>query len=116
MERNILLARFIALWGVRNTKIEYLNSGITQTSKTGDFSDVIVVTPYGNILWKELSRISDLEMRELMLDIEYNIQKVLDIIPDVEKKSGSTKEFEKSLEELLFTNGGASWDVPDQTS
>ena len=64
-------AQFLAVMGVRNnTKLEDLHSGVTPSSKVGDFSDVKVVTPYGEIKWNEISRISDEEMRLLMLSIE----------------------------------------------
>lgn len=47
---------------VRNTVIEEYHSGITPRSKTGNYSDVKVITPYGEIPWNDLSRISDDEM------------------------------------------------------
>lgn len=49
----------------RNSELENLHTGITPSSKTGDFTDVKVVTPYGEIPWNELSRISDSEMGPL---------------------------------------------------
>ena len=39
------------------------------SSKTGDYSDVKVVSPFGEIPWKELSRLSDHEMKILMIDV-----------------------------------------------
>ena len=64
--------------GVRNkTDLDELNAGITPSSKTGDYSDVKVITPYGEIEWNRLSRISDKEMRSLMLSIEQAIEKTL---------------------------------------
>jgi hypothetical protein len=54
---------------VRNSKLEDLHAGITPASETGDFSDVKVVTPYGEIPWSKLSRISEAEMKELMIEI-----------------------------------------------
>lgn len=62
-----LLSRFLAVYGVRNTMLEDLHAGKYPSSKTKDFSDVKVVSPYGEIPWNELSRINDKEMRELML-------------------------------------------------
>ncbi|WP_417197737.1 hypothetical protein [Bizionia sp.] len=47
---------------VRNTVIDDYHKGTVPQSKTGDYSDVKVVTPYGEIAWNELSRISDDEM------------------------------------------------------
>jgi len=53
---------------VRNA-LEHLHAGIFPSSRTGDYSDVTVVTPYGEIPWIQLSRISDGEMKPLMIDI-----------------------------------------------
>lgn len=49
----------------RNSELENLHAGITPSSKTGDFTDVKVVTPFGEIPWNKLSRISDAEMGPL---------------------------------------------------
>ena len=69
-----LIARAVAEQCIRNnTDLEDLHSGITPSSKKGDYSDVYVVSPYGQIEWKKLSRISDEEMRSLMLSIEENL-------------------------------------------
>lgn len=54
---------------VRNTQLEDLHAGIVPQSKTGDFSDVKVVMPFGEIPWTDLSRISDPEMKTLMIEI-----------------------------------------------
>lgn len=59
------LAKLLVLNCVRNTFIEDLHIGTLPSSKTGDYSDVKVVTPYGEIPWNELSRISDEEMMKL---------------------------------------------------
>src|ERR1700730_15428448 len=53
---------------VRNA-LENLHAGIFPSSQTGDYSDVTVVTPYGEIPWSQLGRISDEEMKPLMIDI-----------------------------------------------
>ena len=72
------LAKLIAVAGVRNnTDLEDLHSGTTPSSKTGDYSDVKVISPYGEIEWNHVSRISDEEMRSLMLSIEFAIEKAL---------------------------------------
>ncbi|HTU23371.1 MAG TPA: hypothetical protein VMG10_35375 [Gemmataceae bacterium] len=67
--RTALLAKAIAVLCVRNTFLEDLHSGITPSSRSGDYSDVKVVTPYGEIPWRELSRLSDAEMKRLMKEI-----------------------------------------------
>jgi hypothetical protein len=52
--RTALLAKSIAVLCVRNTFLEDLHSGITPSSRGGDYSDVKVVTPYGEIPWAKL--------------------------------------------------------------
>ena len=72
------MTQLLAVMGVRNnTELEDLHAGISPSSKTGDYTDVKVVTPYGEIKWNELSRISDKEMRSLMLSVERAIEAVL---------------------------------------
>jgi len=72
------LAKMLAVKGVRNdTDLETLHSGIFPSSETGDYSDVKVITPYGEIEWNRLSRISDEEMRSLMLSIERALENAL---------------------------------------
>ena len=54
---------------MRNSELENLHAGVTPDSATGDYTDVKVVTPYGEIPWAQLSRISDEEMKALMIDV-----------------------------------------------
>jgi hypothetical protein len=54
---------------VRNSTLENLHAGIIPDSLTGDHSDVKVVTPYGEISWSALPRISDDEMKLLIVEI-----------------------------------------------
>lgn len=42
---------------VRNTGLETLNAGTFPPSATGDYTDVKVVMPYGEIPWTKVSRI-----------------------------------------------------------
>lgn len=65
-KKNIILSKLIVNNCFRNTQLEDLHAGITPSSKTGDYTDVKVVSPYGEIPWKNLSRISDVEMKSLM--------------------------------------------------
>jgi hypothetical protein len=67
--RAATLAKAITAICVRNGYLEDLHSGITPSSKAGDYSDVKVVTPYGEIPWENVSRISDEEMKRLMKGI-----------------------------------------------
>ena len=66
------LIRFITEKAIRNS-LEDLHSGIFPSTKTNDYSDVKVVTPYGEIPWNNISRISDKELRTLMLEIEIRL-------------------------------------------
>lgn len=61
------LAKYINSF--RNTELENLHAGTTPASKSGDFSDVKVVSPFGEILWPELSQFNDQEMKALMIDV-----------------------------------------------
>ncbi|MGQ3044126.1 MAG: hypothetical protein ACT6R7_16860 [Brevundimonas aurantiaca] len=53
----------------RNSCLEDLHAGTTPASMTGDYTDVVVKTPYGDIPWNTLSRLSDDEMRRLMIEV-----------------------------------------------
>lgn len=54
---------------VRNTGLEILHAGTFPRSAAGDYTDVTVATPYGDIPWTEVSRISDDEMKALMIEV-----------------------------------------------
>ncbi|MBA4092374.1 MAG: hypothetical protein C0494_17530 [Sphingobium sp.] len=54
---------------VRNTSLEDLHAGLVPGSIAGDFSDVKVVTPFGEIPWSGVSRIFDEEMKALMIEV-----------------------------------------------
>lgn len=63
------LAKYMALHCFRNTELENLHAGIIPSSKAGDYSDVKVVSPFGEIPWKDLSRFDNEEMKVLMIDV-----------------------------------------------
>jgi hypothetical protein len=63
------LAKLITLHCVRNTFLEELHAGTFPSSRTGDYSDVKVVSPYGEIPWNQLGRIDDDEMKKLVKEI-----------------------------------------------
>ena len=63
------LATMLAFYGVRNSCLEDLHAGTFPRSQTGDYEDVTVRSPYGEIAWPQVSRISDEEMRQLMQEI-----------------------------------------------
>ena len=79
---NADLALFLALNCVRNTEIEDLHAGTFPSSKAGDFSDVKVVTPFGDIPWNELSRISDDEMCSLNKSVVNKLYTALDFLTE----------------------------------
>ncbi len=62
-EEEILLTEIMV--GTARNSLENIHAGISPSSKTGDFSDVKVVTPYGEIPWNKLSRISNKEMGQI---------------------------------------------------
>jgi len=64
------LAKVMAMICVRNTMLEDLHAGPGPVTRTGDYSDVVVLDADGNrIPWSEVSRIDDAEMRDLMRQI-----------------------------------------------
>jgi hypothetical protein len=63
------LAKYMVEQCFRNSQLEDLHAGTAPSSKTGDYSDVVVKTPFGEIPWCELSRFDDSEMRALMIDV-----------------------------------------------
>jgi hypothetical protein len=65
-----MVAKTLAMMCVRNTYLEDLHAGISPVSKTGDYSDVVVIDGTGRkIPWTELSRLNDLEMKTLMKEV-----------------------------------------------
>jgi len=71
------VAQKIALRCVRNTSIENIHAGRAVRSKAGDYSDVTVVTPYGEIPWTDVSRISQDEMKTFNKEVVNKIFTVL---------------------------------------
>ena len=64
------LAKIMAMLCVRNTQLEALHAGLTPITRTGDYSDVVVLDADGRrIPWTEVSRFDEDEMRALMRDI-----------------------------------------------
>lgn len=125
-EYTMMLARLITNSCVRNTFLEDLHAGTYPSSKVGDYSDVKVVTPYGEIPWEGVSRISDKEMRELMLEIEDKIFKSLlnlkidgfhkDFLEGYGKEVGIDLTDEIMLDAIQRTHFGpigVSWDNPE---
>ena len=64
------ISKSMAMMCVRNTMLEDLHAGIEPVSRTGDFTDVMVIDANGReIPWPEVSRIGDQEMGRLMRQV-----------------------------------------------
>lgn len=57
----------------RYTRIEDIHAGRGPVTATGDFSDVVVRDADGEIPWNEVSRISDEEMRAVMIQAVHRV-------------------------------------------
>jgi hypothetical protein len=103
-EYSATLAKAIAVLCVRHTFLEDLHAGKTPVSRTGDYSDVTVVTPDREIAWNELSRISDDEMKKLMKQI---VNKLYTVLMSLENEEAMR---------LVFSGGrdfASHWDDPE---
>ena len=76
------LAKYLAQQCFRNTMLEDLHAGITPSSQTGDYAHVEVRSPYGEIPWPRLSRLSDEEMKALMIDVVNKTYRALTLLFD----------------------------------
>ena len=63
------LAKYLVRECFRNSELENLHAGVVPDSKTGDYADVVVKTPFGEIQWRDLSRFDDAEMKKLLIDV-----------------------------------------------
>lgn len=103
---RLRLAKFFALECFRNSKLEDLHLGKSPMSKTGDYSDVKVVTPYGEIPWNELSRLNNDEMKELMIDVANRCDRYLGAILVTNKGADV-------VETLKTFDPAAKWNDPE---
>lgn len=110
IDRATLLARFLAEYGVRNSELENLHSGSDPRTKTGDYTDVIVKTPFGDIPWRDVGRITDPEMRELMLSVEKGLILNLRRIEEYERL-GTLRAFLEAIRKEKFSPNGVTWDI-----
>jgi hypothetical protein len=79
---------------VRNA-LEDVHAGIFPSSLSGDYSDVKVVTPYGEIPWTQLGRISDAEMKVLMIDIVNKTYTFLRYLDELAAESAQTQRWDR---------------------
>lgn len=78
------LAKYVVQQCFRNTVLEDFHAGTTPDSETGDYSDVVVKSPFGEIPWAKLSRLSDEEMKILMKDAVDKTYRFLRVLFDEE--------------------------------
>jgi hypothetical protein len=83
--------------------LEDLHTGIFPDSQSGDYSDVKVVTPFGEIPWERVSRISDEEMKALMIDVASTLYTLL---VDLDRKSAQAGMIAWAYDDI------AKWDRP----
>ena len=64
------ISKSMAVMCVRNTMLEDIHAGIEPVTRTGDFTDVVVIDADGRrIPWPEVSRIGNDEMGRLMRQV-----------------------------------------------
>lgn len=83
------IAQMIALRCVRNTSIEEIHAGKSPRSQVGDYSDVKVVTPFGEIPWNDVSRITNEEMKRFNTEVVNKLFTVLLCLSRQEMPVGS---------------------------
>ncbi len=98
------LAKIMTMMCVRNTKIENLHAGVEPVSKTGDFSDVMVVDADGRkIPWTEVSHFNDVVMRDLM-------QQIVNRLYTFQLKT-ENPHFQKLIDR--WSSAAQQWDDPE---
>lgn len=100
------LAKHIALRCFRNSILEEFHAGTVPDSKCGDYSDVVVSTPYGEIPWIELSRLNDAEMKVLMINVVNHTYHFIQEFFDDERGG-------KLLFKIAEKDPAPNWDVPE---
>ncbi|ETI64577.1 hypothetical protein C100_06880 [Sphingobium sp. C100] len=102
---------------VRNTFLEELHAGTVPDSAVGDYSDVKVVTPFGEIPWTQLSRISDAEMKTLMIEITNKVFTFLTYAEDLAALGGAVRwnrpEIDMGLERKALRRRALRLGTPD---
>lgn len=99
------LAKHLVLKCFRNSILEDFHAGKVPDSQCGDYSDVVVHTPYGEIPWNELSRINDAEMKLLMQDVVNHTYHLIQELFD-EERGGEL------LLKLAVRDPAPEWDDP----
>ncbi len=99
------IAKHFVLKCFRNSELEDLHAGTFPASKSGDYSDVVVHTPFGQIPWNKLSRFDDAEMKALMVDA---VNKTYHLVQELfdEEHGGNL------LLQLAAKDSAPGWDNP----
>lgn len=100
------MAKLLAMKCFRNTELENFHAGKSPSSQTGDYSDVKVVSPSGEISWDELSRLNDDEMKALMIDVVNHCYDFLSTLFD-------TPNGDKIIEALKQHDPLPEWNDPE---
>lgn len=101
------LAKFIALHCFRNTKLEDLHAGYSPSTEAGDYSDVTVTSPFGEIPWNRLSRLNDSEMKDLMISVVQRCYGFVHVLADAERAV-------QLLEALQEVDVAPTWNEPSE--
>jgi ligand-binding SRPBCC domain-containing protein len=99
------LAKLIALRCFRNTKLEDFHAGTYPDSQAGDYADVKVISPYGEIPWSRLARLSDDDMRTLMVDVVNRSYALTELF--------NSPSGDKIIESLKFRDELPRWNDPE---
>lgn len=98
------LAKVMAMMCVRNTMLEDIHAGVVPVTRTGDYSDVVVVDAEGRrIPWPKVSHIDDDQMRALMKEIVSRLYAFHVLIDD--------PEFQARIDRWIAVAG--KWDDPE---
>ena len=76
------LAKYLAQPCFRNPTLEDLMPALLRTRRPGTIQTLVVRSPYGEIPWPRLSRLSVEEMKALMIDIENKTYRTLTVLFD----------------------------------
>lgn len=97
----------------RNSRLEDLHAGVFPTSAVGDYSDVKVVTPYGEIAWADVSRFCDEEMKALMIETVNRVYTVLTHPEPFSKLAGAARWNAPELDPAMM-DAVARWQAREQ--
>ena len=98
-----ILAKLMTVFCLRNTFIEKIHLGTYPESKTGDYSDVKVVTPDGEIPWNEIALFNQEQMKKYNKQI---VNRIFTFLLWLQKENApSLRPF--------FGHIPKSWDAPE---